>query len=342
MVEAKDLMAVDKHVLNAQTCKPLLSIVQDSLIGAYLLTHLEVFLERHEVMQLIMQLKYREDGFDIPIPAILKPKPLWTGKQVFSLCLPSITIHRNTKNMDDATIIAAGELLVGQMTKNMLGTASGGIIHVACKVVGNTRCVQFMSDCQRLVNTWLEGYGFSIGIGDCIVSEDMRMKVQGVVKNYVKHVDTVEIRGRALNIPFDKREATASKLLSRMLDVTGGMVQKDMKPMTNSLLAMVKAGSKGNPINISQILGCVGQQSIGGRRVFDKHNPEDRNFSCFSKGDQSAEGKGFVKNSYSTGLTAPEMFFHTMSGREGIVDTSVKTGTILRFFVHTYTHAYYL
>lgn len=78
-------------------------------------------------------------------------------------------------------------------------------------------------------------------------------------------------------------------------------------------------------INLSQICGCVGQQSVEGARVFaDKGN---RTLSCFSKNDTSLEGHGFVQNSYALGLNPYEYFFHAMGGREGLVDTAVKTAT---------------
>ena len=332
IAEARELMAVEKQILNAQNNKPVMGIVQDTLLGSYLLTSKNRFLSKAEVMQLLMAIKYpKRQAFELPVPAILKPRPLWTGKQVFSFLIPPVSLRsfkgRDGEAVDDErdVLVDKGELLIGRMTKKMLGASSGGLIHVCCKLVGNRTTLEFMSDCQRMVNTWLEGVGFSIGISDCLVSADVAEKIQRAVDDCVAHVDHVNAVGKDLNIPFTKREMHASGMLSKMLDVTGGMVRTDLDSDQNALTAMVVAGSKGNPINISQIMGCVGQQSIEGHRIYDVRNPTDRTLSCFPKLADSAKSRGFVRNSYIQGLTAQEMFFHTMGGREGIVDTSVKT-----------------
>uniref|UniRef100_A0A452Y3Z1 DNA-directed RNA polymerase n=4 Tax=Triticinae TaxID=1648030 RepID=A0A452Y3Z1_AEGTS len=91
----------------------------------------------------------------------------------------------------------------------------------------------------------------------------------------------------------------------------------------NSPLIMSQCGSKGSPINISQMVVCVGQQSVGGRRA--PNGFIDRTLPHFPINSKTPAAKGFVANSFYTGLTATEFFFHTMGGREGLVDTAVKT-----------------
>ena len=94
---------------------------------------------------------------------------------------------------------------------------------------------------------------------------------------------------------------------------------------TNAIRTMVNAGSKGNPINLSQICGCVGQQSVEGRRVHSERF--NRTLTYFDHKDKSVNGHGLVQNSYALGLHPYEYFFHAMGGREGLVDTAVKTAT---------------
>lgn len=85
----------------------------------------------------------------------------------------------------------------------------------------------------------------------------------------------------------------------------------------------VLAGSKGSTINISQIMACVGQQNVEGKRIPFGFN--NRSLPHFSKFDYSPESRGFVEHSYLTGLLPQELFFHAMGGREGIIDTACKT-----------------
>ena len=86
---------------------------------------------------------------------------------------------------------------------------------------------------------------------------------------------------------------------------------------------MVVAGSKGSFINISQMSACVGQQIVEGKRV--PFGFKFRTLPHFTKDDYSPEARGFVENSYLRGLTPQEFFFHAMAGREGLIDTAVKT-----------------
>ncbi len=86
---------------------------------------------------------------------------------------------------------------------------------------------------------------------------------------------------------------------------------------------MVSAGSKGTNINISQMMGCVGQQNVEGKRITFGFN--GRSLPHFTKYDYGPESKGFVKSNYMCGLAPSEFFFHAMGGREGVIDTAVKT-----------------
>jgi DNA-directed RNA polymerase II subunit RPB1 len=87
--------------------------------------------------------------------------------------------------------------------------------------------------------------------------------------------------------------------------------------------AMVVAGSKGSNINIAQVIACVGQQNVEGKRI--PFGFRRRTLPHFAKDDFGPESRGFVENSYLKGLTPQEFFFHAMGGREGLIDTAVKT-----------------
>ena len=92
---------------------------------------------------------------------------------------------------------------------------------------------------------------------------------------------------------------------------------------SNAPLTMALCGSKGSFINISQMVACVGQQAINGKRI--PNGFEDRALPHFGRHSKIPAAKGFVQNSFYSGLTPTEFFFHTMGGREGLVDTAVKT-----------------
>ncbi len=117
-------------------------------------------------------------------------------------------------------------------------------------------------------------------------------------------------------------EAKVNSALNEARDTAGRYVQGSLKS-NNHLKNMVIAGSKGNVTNISQIIACVGQQNVEGKRIPFAFNK--RTLPHFTKDDYGPESRGFVENSYLSGLTPQEFFFHAMGGREGLIDTAVKT-----------------
>ena len=76
-------------------------------------------------------------------------------------------------------------------------------------------------------------------------------------------------------------------------------------------------------INIAQMISCVGQQNVDGKRI--PYGFEDRTLPHYAKFDDSPEARGFVESSYIQGLTPEELYFHAMGGRVGLIDTAVKT-----------------
>ena len=117
-------------------------------------------------------------------------------------------------------------------------------------------------------------------------------------------------------------EASVNQELNKARDVAGNTALEDLH-IWNRLKAMVYAGSKGSNLNISQIMACVGQQNVEGKRIpFGFHG---RTLPHFAKDDFGPESKGFVESCYLLGLTPQEFYFHAMGGREGLIDTAVKT-----------------
>jgi DNA-directed RNA polymerase II subunit RPB1 len=88
---------------------------------------------------------------------------------------------------------------------------------------------------------------------------------------------------------------------------------------------MVNAGSKGSDLNISQMISCLGQQNVDGKRI--PYGFEHRTLPHFTKFDDTPSARGFVESSYINGLSPQELFFHAMGGRVGLIDTAVKTSS---------------
>eukprot|EP01018_Ginkgo_biloba_P014837 Gb_33197 [translate_table: standard] len=337
--EVLELMMVPKCIVSPQSNRPVMGIVQDTLLGCRKVTKRDTFIEKDVFMNILM---WWED-FDgkIPSPTILKPRPLWTGKQVFNLIIPrQINLirysawHSESETGfitpgDTCVRIEKGEVLSGTLCKKTLGTSSGSLIHVIWEEVGPDAARKFLGHTQWLVNYWLLQQGFSIGIGDTIADaatmetiNETISKAKNEVKQLIKAAQEKALEAEPGRTMMESFENRVNQVLNKARDDAGSSAQRSLSE-SNNLKAMVTAGSKGSFINISQMTACVGQQNVEGKRI--PYGFDGRTLPHFTKDDNGPESRGFVENSYLRGLTPQEFFFHAMGGREGLIDTAVKT-----------------
>uniref|UniRef100_A0A915EB24 DNA-directed RNA polymerase subunit n=1 Tax=Ditylenchus dipsaci TaxID=166011 RepID=A0A915EB24_9BILA len=281
----------------------------------------------------------------IPKPAILKPKALWTGKQLFTLmipgtvnCLRTHSTHPDDEDSgpykwispgDTKVLIENGELISGIICSKTVGKSAGNLLHVVTLELGYEVAANFYSHIQTVVNAWLLAEGFTIGIGDTIADsstyKDIQqtiMKAKADVVDIIEKAHNDELEASAGNSLRQTFENNVNRILNDARDRTGSSAQKSLSEF-NNFKAMVVAGSKGSKINISQVIACVGQQNVEGKRI--PFGFRHRTLPHFIKDDYGPESRGFVENSYLAGLTPAEFFFHAMGGREGLIDTAVKT-----------------
>ncbi|TIA87040.1 hypothetical protein E3P99_03444 [Wallemia hederae] len=348
--EMSQIASVTRQIVSPQANSPVMGIVQDALCGVRKLTLRDNFLDSKQVANLLMWVP----GWDgiVPTPAIMKPKPLWTGKQILSLCIPrGINVFRSNEArssapVDDAGVcIEDGNIMYGAIDKSTVGKSQGGLVHVIFREKGHIVCKDFLSGLQVVVNYWMLHHGFSIGIGDTIADKstmayiterisDAKDKVKGIIQS----AESDQLEAQAGMTIRESFEASVNMELNQARDQVGKSAQKSLKD-DNNVKQMVVAGSKGSlwvisvyyalmltqfySINISQMSACVGQQSVEGKRI--PFGFRYRTLPHFTKDDFGPESRGFVENSYLRGLTPSEFFFHAMAGREGLIDTAVKT-----------------
>lgn len=329
--EIMQLCMVPLNIVSPQRNGPLMGIVQDTLCGVYKMCNRDIFLTKEQVMNILLWVP-DWDGV-IPQPAILKPRPRWTGKQMVSLAIPDINLIKPAKTHvpidDSGVVIIGGELMYGLFNKKIVGASSGGIIHTVYNEKGWESTVGFFNGTQRIVNHWLLHHGFSIGIGDTIPDAETTAKIEGAIdvqKEEVARITEDATQDKLDPLPgMTKRETFESKVsvcLNKARDDAGAVTEKSVAKCNNAI-AMAVSGSKGSTINISQMTALVGQQSVEGKRI--PFGFKYRTLPHFTKDDYSPSARGFVQNSYLRGLTPSEFFFHAMAGREGLIDTAVKT-----------------
>ena len=333
--EVSQLCMVPLNIVSPQRNSPLMGIVQDTLCGIYKMCRRDVFLTKDQVMNILLWVP-DWDGV-IPQPAILKPRPKWTGKQIISLIIPDgLNLIRTgavkedlSPVNDDGLYVNNGDLMYGLLNKKIVGASSGGIIHIIYNELGPQAAMSFFNGAQTIVNFWLLHNGFSIGIGDTIPDRETIQAIENAVnkrKDEVTELTRSATENELEPMPGmnvrETFESKVSKALNTARDEAGTATEDNLKDLNNAI-QMARSGSKGSSINISQMTAVVGQQSVEGKRI--PFGFKYRTLPHFTKDDYSPESRGFVENSYLRGLTPTEFFFHAMAGREGLIDTAVKT-----------------
>lgn len=313
--EVSELMMVSQLIMSPQGNRPVVGLVQDSLLGAYLLSDPATTLTRRVALDILHSVRHPEM---YPLGAPTRADGRYTGAEIVSVLLPSINLTLGE------LVIQRGRLLHGRLDKRSIGASAGGIVQVICQDFGSLRAARFLSDIQSVVMRFLAVRGFSMGICDCIIaSEDERALVDRATGRAMECATSVlaDKEGYVACGVGAEAERAVLRITSGALSTVGKVVGESLAPL-NALNDMVTAGSKGNPVNYTQIMGCVGQNCVEGGRICVT---AARTLPCFKQGDDTLEAHGFVENSYIDGLTPPQLFFHAMGGREGLVDTAVRT-----------------
>ncbi|KAL1546842.1 DNA-directed RNA polymerase III subunit 1 [Salvia divinorum] len=345
--EALMLMGVQNNLCTPKNGEILVASTQDFLTSSFLITRKDTFYDRSAFSLMCSYIGDAMDPIDLPTPALVKPVELWTGKQLFSVLLRphakmrvylNLTVSEKSYGKSRETMcskdgfvcIRNSELISGQLGKATLGNGNkDGIYSVLLRDYGPHAAATCMNRMAKLSARWIGNHGFSIGINDVQPGVTLNKEKKATLDNEYGHC-TDYIRsytsGSLELLPgcnnAETLEAKITETLNKIRETTADVCMKNLN-WRNSPLIMSQCGSKGSPINICQMIACVGQQSVGGHRA--PNGFVDRTLPHFERGAKDPDAKGFVQNSFYTGLSATEFFFHTMGGREGLVDTAVKT-----------------
>ena len=331
MVELEDIAAVPHHIITPRHAKPMIGIYQDTLVGSYLLTQEGIKFNRREFMNLMMWNK----RFNGVMP--LAKANTWSGQQVLGALLPPINLEMGNKMYDNEqgtestnyVKIKHGVIEQGVVDGDIYMKPSKGIVHVTYNDHGPKETVDLLDSLQNTVENFLVLNGFSVGISDLIADEETKQRIDTMIQERKKQVEQVILQVH-LDL-FDNNTGKTNQqefedqifgILNQATSDAGSAGQQSLSS-ENRLLAMVRSGSKGEPLNVAQMMACLGQTAIEGKRV--PYGFTDRTLPHYKKYDDSSEARGFIESSFIRGLTPQQFFFHAMSGREGLIDTAVKT-----------------
>jgi len=332
--EAKSLMRVQEHILSPRFGGPIIGGIHDHISGAYLLTREGSVFEEDHVYQMLKKSK-------LPLPE-RRNKP-WTGKEVFSLLLPEDLnmvyraeicrkcdecLRQECKN-DAYVVIEDGQLISGAIDEKAYGAFSGKILDSIVKDYGTDKAREFLDSATKLAISGIMKRGFTTSTADEEIPQEAKdrieellsraeLKVEQLIEAY--HNDELEaLPGRSLR---ETLEMKIMQVLGEARDKSGEIAESYFG-MDNHAVIMALTGARGSMLNLTQIAACVGQQSVRGGRI--ERGYSKRTLPHFKEGELGAKASGFVHSSYKKGLDPLEFFFHAMGGREGLVDTAIRT-----------------
>ncbi|RMW39734.1 MAG: DNA-directed RNA polymerase subunit A' [Nitrosopumilus sp.] len=333
--EAILLMRVQDQLISPRYGGPIIGALRDFVTGAYLLTKDDTTLTIQEFSNLAMLGGYTDP---LPKPATkTKDGPAYTGKQLFSLFLPKdfnyvITSKwsKGTKGQAKDVVIKNGELISGVIDKSSIGAEEPeSVLHRIAKDYGNAVGKTFLNSILIMVKQFITHYGFSYGYGDLIVPDKDKQQILDDIQGTYDVVSdlTDQYKKGTLKLtrgmrPEEALEAYIVNELGKARDKAGSSAN-DCLPADNAGKIMATTGARGSSLNVGQMAGALGQQSRRGNRLHEGYN--NRALTHYQEHDDNPDAHGFVKSNYREGLSALEFFFHAMGGREGLVDTAVRT-----------------
>ena len=330
--ELKHLAAIPYQMISPAGNSPIIGIYQDSLLGSYRFTRPELKFTPRDAMNILMMFKHVDPSkLDVINGKI-------SNYDILSQILPPMTLVGKTnlwqedqdyQTSSNVLEIRDGKYIRGQLEKKVIGSTTKGILHRICNDFGNMQASNFVDDLQNIITEYMKSSSFSVGISDLIADKKtqdniihaittQKQEVQSIIEKV--HLGSFENNtSKSNNAEF---ELSINNVLNKATE-QAGKIGRNSLSKNNRFLMIVNCGSKGSLINISQMISCLGQTNVDGKRI--PYGFENRTLPHFSKFDDSPAARGFIENSYISGLTAPELFFHAMGGRVGLIDTAVKT-----------------
>jgi DNA-directed RNA polymerase II subunit RPB1 len=329
--EVKYLTAVPYQIVSPASNTSIIGIFQDSLLGAFRFTRQDIEFSPRDAMNLLMY-------FNEVNPGELLDKETISSFDILSQILPPLTLkHKNKLFGDDEDFgssnnvldIKNGQMYRGQLDKGIFGSGTKGLLQRITNDFGNIAAMRFIDNFQNIITSYMRSSAYSVGISDLIANkktsdaivEKITHKKQDVV-DLLHQTQLGVFSNKTGKTNHEELESQVNGILNEAAAESGKIGRKNLE-QDNRFVIMVNAGSKGSDLNISQMISCLGQQNVDGKRI--PYGFDNRTLPHFKKYDDSPGARGFVENSFIGGLTPEELFFHAMGGRVGLIDTAVKT-----------------
>ncbi len=320
--EAMLLMPVQTQIISPRYGLAVIGGIQDAISGNYILTKKIAEIARNEAIELLIR-----SGIE-NVDRIPNKKTV-SGKEVFSMLLPDNFNFTGEAKDGTPVIIKDGMLIEGHMDKANLGEGSGLLLRNLHKKYGEDYVMDFLEKIFKIGIEVHKKIGFTVAISHIDLSTESKEKIEELFKKAYDEIDSL-----IKLFHEDKLEAFPGKTIKETLELkilellnsarnnAAKTISKYATKETDLLDAM-KSGARGKMLNLAQMAACVGQQALRGKRI--EKGYKHRTLSHFKKDDLSPKGHGFIRYGYGKGLHPAEFFFGSITGRDALMDTALRT-----------------
>jgi len=312
-VEADQLMSVRNNILSPRSGRALILPGLDFALGLYLLSTFYVDVNKEEAEDLLSRTSIKK----------IEGKK-FTGNEIFSMILP-----KNLVIDENGLVIKDGQLKKGVLNKKNIEKITTAVF----KQCGPEECEKFIDNAIQLSIQAFQRFGVSLSIDDYKITEPTLMNIINLYKEGNKQVKELIKKyhnGKLEKIPGKTLKETLEQMILEIAEnvrdnsfafIEQGIKYKKISSFEYNPPLMISVAGKGSRLNVIQIAGLLGQQAVRGKRPISGY--KGRLLPHFKKGDLSLEARGFVRNSFSEGLTLTQYFFHACGGRDSVVDKGV-------------------
>src|SRR3989339_353424 len=328
--EAEILMHVPTQIISPRYGLSIIGCNKDAQTGMYLLSQKDFKLTREEAIDMLASIAVTEFSR-------LPDKEIISGREVISTLIPkdfnflgySKKYKENKEDPDAIVKIERGVLKSGVLDNANLGEGQGLLLRNIYKQYGPDFCSDFLGKIFKLGNAVLTHTGFTTGIADIDIGPEAKQQILDIIDSTYVEVDELirQFKENSLEtLPGrSMRETLELKILEKLNKARNrsGKIVADTAKKSSELMMMIQSGGAGNLLNLAQMSACVGQQAMRGGRIskgFDK-----RTLSVFKKDDLGPAARGFIKEGFKDGLKPHELFFMSMTGRDSLMDTALRT-----------------
>ena len=329
--EAKILMRVQEHILTPRYGGAVIGGIHDHISGAYLLSRPGTLINRRHGLEMIGNI-----GWTGELPEIVKDengKECFRGQDIISLIIPD-NIHLRFRSRSNDDVVVKNGKVEGTLDKRAIGAEDGRLLDAIVQTNGPELGAKFLDDFTRLSIAACTSLGFTTGIDDEDLSAEALQSirnanteagvlVQGALDKFGKDGKGYETRpGRT---PRETLEEDIMVILDQGKQEAGDVAKDELAQSgsTNAAVNMAISGARGSMDNLNMMAGSIGQAKVRGKRLERGYN--ERVLPHFRRGGRSAADRGFIASSFKRGLEPTEFFMLSISGRESLVDTAVRT-----------------